>query len=265
MLVLALATPLAACAAASGDLGRVDRDSIITSSVPSDPSGINRTDEEVEMENRIWRFLDAPHSKPWFRPLEALIPWHDPIETGMRRQGQPARLQASDAPDLYYDMLASTAYRSSRTRYVTVADDAEADIALTPAVFDIICRVRRIDERRQIAVSELAADDRASIDRVSARHEENQRQADAFTMALRFRYDAYSTALDRLLIETPHAEAWSVDEKLSELAYQLELAERGDFCSSENGPVFKGEEPDNVLPSRVGQSGYDMPPIILGS
>lgn len=245
-------------------MGRVDRDSVTTSSVPTTPNGLNRTDDEVEMENRIWRFLDAPHSKPWFEPVAAMIPWHDPISTAMRRHGLPDRLGDADVPAMYYETLASTAYRSSHTRYVTVSTDAEQDIALTPAVFDVICRVREIDERRQIALSELSASDPSAHDRVQERHEVNETQIAAFTMAFRFRYEAYSTALDKLLIETPHEEAWQVEAKLTEMAYLLELAERGNFCPSATGPYFKGADGHATIPSRTG-SDTSFPPIILGS
>jgi hypothetical protein len=162
-------------------------------------------------------------------------------------------------------MLQDTEYRSSRVRYVTVASDAQTDTALVPSVFDVICRVRTIDDRRQIAVAEIAGSDADMLRGVAQRRQENNWSVDRFTLALRFRYDAYSIALDRLLIETPHAEAWQVENNLSEMSYYLELAERGDFCPGSGMPIFKGMDAQtDALPSRVGRV-QELPPILLGS
>lgn len=241
-----LSGTLSACARPVGDFGRaapsVLHDEVmpaagkIRAELSGEPvSAFNLTDDEREMHDRVWRFLVAPHAKDWFM---------DTVVELRRTRLSGDRTQRFD-PDRYYRWLRQTRYESSRVRFATVADHARSDIDTAPTTFDVICRVLEVDRQRGVASRELQG---LAASEVAARRAENQQFIGWFTLAVRYRFDAYSYALDHLLVETPHREAVEVDRRLSELHIHVERAERGDFCS---GGVSFGDAHDRALPSRV--------------
>lgn len=185
-------------------------------------SRFNLTDEEREMHDRVWRFLVAPHAEDWF--MDTVVE--------LRR----TRISGSTKPrfksDRYYDWLQRTHYQSSRVRFATVSDHARSDIDTAPSTFAAICRVLEVDRQRGVASAELHG---LSAADVVARRAENRRVIDWYVSALRYRFEAYSYALDHLLVETPHREAVDVDRRLSELHVYVDLAEQGDFCTTPGG------------------------------
>lgn len=204
-------------------------------------SDFNLTDQEREMHDRVWRFLVAPHAHDWF--------YDSAVEIQRTRLG--ANLDTQFVVDRYYAYLRGTDFQSSRVRYSRVANDVEIDIATIPGTFAAICRVLEVDRQRAIAVANvtLAAPDAAA--EVEARRWENQQKIAWFTRALAYRYASYSTALERLLVETPHEEARIVDAQLARMEPYVTRARAGDFClTGSGGMVFK----DTGLPSR-----YQLP------
>jgi hypothetical protein len=235
-----------ACARPVGDLGRakpgVLHDEIMPTlgrnraQLAKEPvSSFNLSDQERDMHNRVWRFLVAPHAEDWF--MDTAVELQRTRMTGARDH--------KFERDRYYEWLHESEYRSSRIRYNTVADHAQSDINTSPQTFTAICRVIEMDRQRSVASRELNG---LSYGDVAARRAENDMFIAWFTRALSYRYDAYSYALDHLLVETPHEEAVGVDGRLSELAIWVERAERGDFCFNASGTA-RGEE--HRIPSRV--------------
>lgn len=250
---------VAACARPIGDLGRakpsVDHDVVLPTlgwwraKIMGEPaSSFNWTDEENEMHDRVWRFLIAAHSKDWF--YDIIIEW--------QRTRLIPPVDKSFGPGRYYDTLRWERYRSSRTRYVRVSRDIEADLATAPSVFEVICRVMEIDRRRYDAVSALRNSEAPESLQVGERHAENQIVIDWFVRAMRYRYESYSLALERLLIETPHEGARDIDSRLSVMAIDVERAERGEFCSSPD--LYGGPLNDNTLPSRMKNQPFSPGP-----
>lgn len=78
-----------------------------------------------------------------------------------------------------------------------------------------------------------------------------------FVRAARYRYESYSIALKRLLVETPHEEAREIDALLSTLAINVERAERGAFCSDGS---YAGNVQNFDLPSRMSQQPFTPEP-----
>lgn len=248
VLVAAACLLLAGCARPTGDFGRAAPGVLHDQMLPEmgqdraardgEPvSDFNLTDQEREMHDRVWRFLVAPHANDWF--------YDTAVE--LQRTRLASNLDTSFLADRYYDHLRSTAFQSSRVRYRKVANDIEIDIATIPTTFAAICRVLEVDRQRAIAVRNvtLAAPDAPA--EVAARKWENQQKIGWFTRALTYRYQSYSTALDRLLVETPHEEARVVDGLLAAMAPYVARAQAGDFClSGAGGAVYK----DRELPSR---------------
>lgn len=200
-------------------------------------SHFNIADEEREMRDRVWRFLVAPHAHDWFYDTVVELQ-RTRIAGAVDHRFEPAR---------YYRWLRQTGFSSSTTRYRAVADHIVADLATVPETFRAICAVLELDRQRQAASAGLGG--RHAQD-VRARHLENQSHISWFVRALRYRYEAYSLALDNLLVETPDRGAIAVDGKLGRLAVEVERAERGDFCSGSAGLVLESRT-GKALPSRL--------------
>jgi hypothetical protein len=184
-------------------------------------SGLNQTDQEVEMHDRTWRFLIAAHSRDWLFDAS--------VELQRTRIGRARDYQFST--DRYYGWLRSTHYQSSPTRYATVGRHILADLDTLPTTFRSICAVEEVDRQRSVALAGLSGIEPEVANGVAARRAENQWHVDWFVRALTFRYQSYSYALDHLLVETPHEQSIAVDDNLRQLRSWVDRANRGDFCS----------------------------------
>ncbi len=226
ILAIAILLPATACARPVGDLGRAERNVLHDEVMPaigtavSRGSGFNLTDEEVEMRDRVWRYLVAPHAYDWFGDVAVEYQRTRIVPVSTR----PLRT------DSYYRWLQSERFASSRVRYTRIAEDVRADVAMMPPAFASICAVIEIDKRRGIAWNEIdGLESRVGQD-AATRHAENRAVIGWFVRAAANRQASYGYALDHLLVETPHREAVTVDAQLGELAILIEAAERGDFC-----------------------------------
>ena len=240
----ALASTLAACVSATGDFGRAapdearqayfyqDRNRVLTAAEEAalepfiefgviEDARLILTDEEREMQDRVWRFIVAPHARQWM------------FDRDFRPQFQRVRLLMMEdfEPEDYFEYLKRQDYRSSTVRFRTVADHIEADISTLPSTFAAICAVEGLDDRRRIAIAEIAPSDADIAARLSVREGENRDFIDWFVRGLQARDEAYTLALDNLLIESPHSEARLVNDGLNRLAPYVALAERGEFCT----------------------------------
>lgn len=185
-----------------------------------DPQSFAFTDEERQMQDRVWRFVVAPHARAWM------------FDRSVRPQRQKVALLMDEtfAPEDYFAWLKAQNYRSSSVRFATVADHIEADIATAPATVEAICAVDTLTERRRIAIVEIDPADPAIAVALADREARNQDFIDWFVRALTTREAAYKLALDRLLIETPDVAAREVNDALNRLAPFTERARRGEFC-----------------------------------
>lgn len=185
-------------------------------------SSFNRTDQEEEMHNRIWRFLVAPHARDWM--FDASVE--------LQRTRIVAARDSEFTVERYYNWLKATPYNSSRTRYATVGAHVQSDIDTLPTTFAAICAVIEIDRQRAIALTELRAGIPPDMNgEVAARKGENSASISWFVRALNYRYDSYDFALDNLLVETPHEQSLAVDDSLRRLASFVAQANSGDFCA----------------------------------
>jgi hypothetical protein len=247
----ALVLLLAGCARPVGDLGRAAPDVIHDDLMPAagaararaqgEPvSDFNRTDEETEMADRIWRFETSGHTHDWF--FDTIAEWR-------RTRLLPAGGGPHFTPDRYYNYLHGTAYQSAPVRYATMTEDIEADLATIPDTFAAICKVEAIDHRRRLAAASLPAG-RAMQPDLTARLIENNREIAEFVAALRYRYESYSYALDHLLVETPYPAARTVDADLRRLEVEVAIAESGDFCGTGPAPAVSRPPLRMQVPSR---------------
>ncbi len=214
LLVAALVLPVSACARPLGDLGRAAAEPTLFADVlGKSSSSFNQTDEEREMHDRVWRYLTAPHVSGWFSGAGF------------------ASGQTQPEVDAYYHWLTSERFQSSPVRYANVSSAVLADLGTMPDTFRSICAVFEIDRQRAVAASEISGLEPKMQQQVLDRKADNTEFIDRFTSSVRYRYDAYSYALDHLLVETPHHDAVRLDSLLSDLAIYAGAAEARDFCS----------------------------------
>lgn len=254
---LALTGLLAACSAARpvGDFGRAAPSWTHDVAMPAagdalsgmrgEPvSDFNRTDQEEEMHNRVWRFLVAAHAKDWV--------FDSSVEL-QRTRIIPPNKDEHYTVERYYSWLKRTSYQSSRTRYATVGSHIAADLDTLPTTFAAICAVIEVDRQRSVAYAGLGRGlppDRG--DNLAARKYENDAFIAWFVRALNYRYSSYDFALDNLLVETPHEQSLAVDEALRRMSGFVSRANRRDFCG-DGVPHLSGGSV--VIPSRYQHSG----------
>jgi hypothetical protein len=206
-------------------------------------SSFNKTDQEDEMHDRVWRFLVATHAKDW--------QFDSAVELQRTRIVRPRDERFTI--ERYYQWLSRTEYQSSRTRYATVGRHVAADVDTLPTTFQAICKVIEIDRQRAIAYASLGHDLAPRVgEDVAARKYENDAFIDWFVRALNYRYSSYGFALDNLLVETPHEQSLAVDEALRRMAVYVNRANRRDFCSTAGGSHGGGGV---AIPSRFQHSG----------
>lgn len=207
-------------------------------------SDFNKTDQEEEMHDRVWRFLVAAHAKDWV---------FDSITELQRTRIIPPGKDRQFTTERYFNWLKHTKYRSSRTRYATVGRHITADLDTLPGTFAAICAVIEVDRQRAVAYAGLGGglppDTGAEL---QARKYENDAFIAWFVRALNYRYGSYDFALDNLLVETPHEQSLAVDDALRRLSGFVSRANRSDFCS---GGAVVASSGAVVIPSRYQHSG----------
>lgn len=254
---LAMAALLSACSAARpvGDFGRAAPSWTHDVAMPAagnalagmrkEPvSDFNKTDQEEEMHNRVWRFLVAAHAKDWVFDTSVEL---------QRTRIIPPTKDEHYTIERYYSWLKRTEYQSSRTRYSTVGRHIAADIDTLPGTFASICAVIEVDRQRAVAYSGLGGGlPPATGDNLRARKYENDAFIAWFVRALNYRYESYDFALDSLLVETPHEQSLAVDDALRRMSDFVARANRHDFCGDGTPHLIGGGV---IIPSRYQHSG----------
>lgn len=237
---------LASCARPVGDFGRVPRasatdDILVKTGLTRDPTtqippfGIIQTDDETEMHDRIFRFIEAPHTRYY-----------------IHRQDLTERD--------YWNYLRQTRFASSGVRYRTMVKDIGDDLNTVEQTFVAICRVIELDEQRRIALQSFTDADEAKILAVQRRLRENAESIERFEAALQMRYDGYSYALEQLLLESPDEQGWDVDAKLDDLQEWLYSAKAGQYCAPD--PSYAAGAQGISRPSRIARGDYSHEPKI---
>lgn len=233
---------LAGCARPVGDLGSVGpapygSDAQRLSTATSGKPVLSPTDEERRMHDLVWRFEQAPYAKDWV------------LSNGY----WPAR----GKQDAYFRWLSTQPYASSQTRYRMLGDHLASDLEMLPKTFAAICAVEGQDHRRDVAGQGVTGVEEGLRAAVAARQAENRLEVERFAGALAYRYDAFSYALDQLLVVTPQQQAVTIDARLGQLAQWVDRANADDFCAPAWSPGGGGQA---ALPSRVLLDREQQPP-----
>jgi hypothetical protein len=214
---LLLAAGLAACVE-TGDFGRpkksVWNDAIATAGSISaaqrgEPvSSYGLTDDEEEMRNRAWRFLEPAHERAWFERAVAEI---------VASRIAPASAFVADYT-AYHRALLSADPRSPASSYRRLSEDAMADARLIEPFTRVAARVLAADavRLRSLAyVHELSAPEAINAE---ARVAENRCLIAWVSHGLGLRQRAYRFAIEHLVIETPQPDAVPAERGLAVLA-----------------------------------------------
>ena len=233
MVLLTVAGLIAAAPVqAGGDLGRRDDSISLDQAVDTIAAWLrpgayhlDRSDEEVDMANRLWRFVAPEPRWNWLPKRQQTL-----------RPGRRLWLGDASGEDRYYRWLHAAAYQSSAVRYATVSDDITADLGTLPGAFRSVCAVVETDHRRALAEEGVPALEAHIRNAVASRAADNRAEIDVFVWALGYRYDSYSYALDHLLVDTPDPAARDVSSMIEALRPWVERAEAGRFCSRAGHP-----------------------------
>lgn len=223
--VLALA--LAACGRPVGDFDRAKPsvlhdnlmpalgDTVAKNGREELVSGFNRTDREVELRDRAWTLIQAPHAKDWFGNL--LVEWQ-------RTRILPELDQRFD-PNGYYNYLRRDRVASSEARWNKLLADMQADTALIGPFWGEVRKVKTDDEKRIHALDARKDLSPTELYDAYGRVDENARVVDWVWRAMRLRLKAYRTAIDRMEIETPTDRLWEVNQAWNDLQAAIAAAE----------------------------------------
>jgi hypothetical protein len=204
---------IAGCAQ-TGDFGRATPSLSAVSYAASGRGQFAETDAEREMHARVWRFMQMPRKSGW----QSTMPWP------MTGKDILAVRQS------YYGWLNRTPYASSSVRYATLADDVQADLGTLPATFAAVCVVVDLGRQREIALAGLPGIEPEMAQAVVARRARNEDDIARFSLAVRLRFEAYSYALDHLLVAAPDPAAIRADGLLADLQVLVRRADERRFC-----------------------------------
>ncbi|WP_237154848.1 hypothetical protein [Oryzibacter oryziterrae] len=189
------------------------------------------TDDEVELRNRAWNFVRAPHVRDWW--LDTLVEGERtrilPMLTG---NGQMDASVAAMFPKFalpllnpaydarrYHDFLLSDAYAGSDTRWNKVIADASADTDLIPPFCAVAARVRKADIERLQVFYRQGETDAAFRANAEARVLENESTISWVWRALGYRAASYRYAIDRFEIEIPSANLFAANQAYNALVF----------------------------------------------
>jgi hypothetical protein len=226
-LTVGLACLLAACGRPTGDFGRAEPSYLHDTILPAlgkavavqgrgtTVSGFPMTADEIELRDRSWNFVRAPHVRDW---------WLDTLVEGERTRILPIlRGEGQLSPDLaqgfprwslpllnpafdasrYHRYLLSDAFISTEARWQKLISDIGADTALVPPFCDVAARVRRADVGRISAVNRQRETTTALGAEAMARVSDNQDVMSWVWQAIGYRLTSYRFAIDHMEIETP--------------------------------------------------------------
>lgn len=216
-LALALAAPLSACAP-QADFGRPQANAVNDELLPWAGRHLARGREEPAS---TYPFTDAERD---MRQLgyALIMPGHPAdrwnyfwAELRRTRVG-PSPAYAPD-PEGYCRALYHEAYRSSRSRFLTIADNARADRQRIPPFFAKSREVAEADRVRMGATTYIANLTPAQLQHARDRVAENEMVVRWVREGLASRLNSYRCALNRLIVATPEHEAVLAEREIAGL------------------------------------------------
>lgn len=234
LLALLLIT-VTACGRPTGDFGRAEPSflhdtilpaagSLVALQARKEPvSGFPLTDDEIELRNRAWAFVRAPHVRDW---------WLDTLVEGERTRILPVLKGGSTmSPEIaamfpqvalpllapaydrsrYHGYLLSDGRISTETLWISIIDDANADTSLIPPFCQVAARVRRDDVERLGALRRQRLVEAGLHQGAEARVWENEQTIAWVWQALGYRAASYKYAIDHFEVEAPSTQVFAAN------------------------------------------------------
>lgn len=181
------------------------------------------TDDEKLLRNLGWGLIRPPATQDWIGGTKVEL---------ARTRLLPEREGLVPVTN-YTVFLGSERFRSSEVRFDRISADARGDAVLVPPFCEVATRVAKADLDRLRA---LSSRDLVTVDTyagANARVWENRAYTGWVAQALRFRIQAYQTAVDHFEIETPSgSRVWEANRAIKELETVVRLTEKG--CEQTN-------------------------------
>ena len=151
------------------------------------------TDYELEMRAQAYRFIMPPERRNTVETMLHDLQWHRVF---------PAHDPAISGPN-YYQALMRHRAQSHETYYRQISEDILIDVDLLPALKTTILRVYHDDTLRLRAGKHFDPNTVIPGSPALERLEENRLVVDSVRLKLKERYNAYTYAYKRLMIELP--------------------------------------------------------------
>jgi hypothetical protein len=217
--LLLIGATLGGCS--GGDFGRTRQDFVsddmhrwigteATGSVGLRPSQFQLTDNERQLRDIAYQFIEPPHSRPAWKSVFG----------DYATMASPWRQRPVFDRTAYGRQLIDEPHRSDASRYAQLIDDVRDDITRFDPFFATAARVFDLDRKRNASlahISELSPRERADA---VARMEENSLIVQWVQQCLERRISSYHWALERLVLQAPDNMAADADRLISELAAQ---------------------------------------------
>ena len=181
-----------------------------TGSVGLNASAFQLTENERQLRDLAYPFIEPPHSRPAWK---SVFGDYQPLPS-------PWRQQVVFDRTAYGRLLIDEPHRSHTSRYAQLMEDVRNDITRFEPFFASAVRVIDLDRKRNASIkqiSELSPRERADA---IARMEENTLIVQWVQQCLEQRISSYRWALERLVIQAPDNIAADADRLIGELAAQ---------------------------------------------
>lgn len=223
-LAFALWPPAAQAGGRLGDFGRPEPSIVTDHILPwlggklaarrGEPvSAFQLTDHEMELRARAYYLFMPSHRVRFFARHRAEL---------VRARVWPDEKYQVD-PTRYYDALRAQGFISSAARYNAIEQSVRADLGLIEPFMVEVERVYADDRRRMEALARASVASPDVSASAEARIYENRRVVDWAIVAMQWRVEAYSYALEATSIETPSIRAVDVEMALKRLAAAVDI------------------------------------------
>lgn len=206
---------LAGCT--TGDFGEVKpslvrddiHDWVGVNAFAGQPSQFEFTDDERALRDLAYPLIEQPYNRQ---------KWHSVAgEYGLIGIGNGAVYSPAD----YANHLMSAYARSPSSRYAQLIDDIRNDSTRLPQFFETAGRVLDIDRKRRKSLAYVRSLNAGARANALRRIDENKAVVTVVRARLGERAASYRFALERLVIETPSAQAVEAERLLNRLQAQI--------------------------------------------
>jgi hypothetical protein len=178
------------------------------------PSNFQLTDNERQLRDMAYYFIEPPHSRPFWK---SVFGDYGPIPA-------PWRQNVSFDPTAYGRRMIDEPHRSQAASYQGMIEDVRNDFVMLDQFIPLALKVNDLDIRRNKALGYIGDLSPREIADAQARMRENVLVVQWAQQCVGQRVESYRWALERLIIQAPDPMAAEVDRLIAELARRAAAA-----------------------------------------